>query len=51
MAAALPLRLHHNAYVCADQERTRRFYEDVIGLPLLPPGSRRRSSRSFPAAG
>src|SRR5882724_750117 len=32
---ALPLRLHHNAYVCADQERTRRFYEDVIGLPLL----------------
>jgi catechol 2,3-dioxygenase-like lactoylglutathione lyase family enzyme len=37
MAASnsLPLRLHHNAYVCADQERTRRFYEDVIGLPLL----------------
>lgn len=32
---ALPLRLHHNAYVCADQEQTRRFYEDVIGLPLL----------------
>lgn len=32
---ALPLRLHHNAYVCADQERTRRFYEDIIGLPLL----------------
>lgn len=34
-SSALPLRLHHNAYVCADQERTRRFYEDVIGLPLL----------------
>ncbi len=33
--SALPLRLHHNAYVCADQERTRRFYEDIIGLPLL----------------
>lgn len=32
---ALPLRLHHNAYVCADPERTRHFYEDVIGLPLL----------------
>jgi glyoxylase I family protein len=31
----LPLRLHHNAYVCADQERTRHFYEDIIGLPLL----------------
>lgn len=34
-ADALPLRLHHNAYVCADQERTRHFYEDIIGLPLL----------------
>ncbi len=33
--ATLPLRLHHNAYVCADQERTRAFYEDIIGLPLL----------------
>jgi glyoxylase I family protein len=31
----LPQRLHHNAYVCADQERTRRFYEDVLGLPLI----------------
>lgn len=33
--AGLPSRLHHHAYVCADQERTRRFYEDVIGLPLI----------------
>ncbi len=32
---ALPLRLHHNAYVCANQERTRHFYEDIVGLPLL----------------
>ncbi len=25
-----------NAYVCADQERTRHFYEDIVGLlPLL----------------
>ena len=31
----LPERLHHHAYVCADQERTRRFYEDVLGLPLI----------------
>lgn len=31
----LPTRLHHNAYVCADQEKTRHFYEDIIGLPLL----------------
>lgn len=27
-------RLHHTAYVSADQERTRHFYEDVIGIPL-----------------
>jgi catechol 2,3-dioxygenase-like lactoylglutathione lyase family enzyme len=33
--ATLPERLHHNAYVCADQERTRRFYEDIVGLPLI----------------
>ena len=33
--AALPQRLHHNAYVCADQARTRAFYEDVLGLPLI----------------
>jgi glyoxylase I family protein len=33
--AKLPERLHHNAYVCADQERTRAFYEDVLGLPLI----------------
>jgi glyoxylase I family protein len=31
----LPSRLHHTAYVSSDLERTRRFYEDVIGLPLL----------------
>ena len=31
----LPLRLHHNAYVTKDQEKTRQFYEDVIGLPLV----------------
>ena len=29
-----PTRLHHNAYVCADQEATRHFYEDIVGLPL-----------------
>ena len=31
----LPIRLHHNAYVTRDQEKTRRFYEDVIGMPLV----------------
>jgi len=30
-----PLRLHHNAYVTSDQEKTRQFYEDVIGMPLI----------------
>ncbi|MFC1440164.1 VOC family protein [Streptacidiphilus sp. N1-10] len=32
--AALPSRLHHTAYVTKDQEATRAFYEEVIGLPL-----------------
>jgi catechol 2,3-dioxygenase-like lactoylglutathione lyase family enzyme len=31
----LPKRLHHTAYVTADMEKTRHFYEDIIGLPLL----------------
>ena len=30
-----PGRLHHHAFVVADQERTRQFYEDVVGLPLI----------------
>ncbi|MEI9988687.1 MAG: VOC family protein [Rhizomicrobium sp.] len=33
--ATLPSRLHHNAYVTKDMEATRKFYEDVIGLPLV----------------
>ncbi|MEX1994477.1 MAG: VOC family protein [Steroidobacteraceae bacterium] len=33
--ARLPTRLHHTAYVSRDLEATRKFYEDVIGLPLL----------------
>lgn len=33
-AAGLPRRLHHNAFVVKDQEATRHFYEDVLGLPL-----------------
>jgi catechol 2,3-dioxygenase-like lactoylglutathione lyase family enzyme len=32
---ALPDRLHHTAYVTRDMEATRKFYEEVIGLPLL----------------
>jgi glyoxylase I family protein len=30
-----PLRLHHHATVTDDQERNRKFYEDVIGVPLV----------------
>lgn len=30
-----PLRLHHNAYVVQDLEKTRQFYEDMMGMPLL----------------
>jgi len=31
----LPSRLHHTAYVTRDLEATRRFYEEIIGLPLV----------------
>jgi glyoxylase I family protein len=31
----LPNRLHHTAYVTKDLEKTRAFYEDVLGLPLV----------------
>lgn len=34
-ATKLPSRLHHTAYVSSDLERTRHFYEDIIGLPLM----------------
>lgn len=34
-SAKLPTRLHHTAYVSKDLEATRKFYEEVIGLPLL----------------
>jgi glyoxylase I family protein len=32
--ATRPTRLHHTAYVTRDLEKTRAFYEDIIGLPL-----------------
>lgn len=31
----LPSRLHHNARVTNDQEMTRKFYEDLLGFPLV----------------
>ena len=30
-----PSRLHHYAFMTNDQEATRAFYEDLIGLPLV----------------
>jgi catechol 2,3-dioxygenase-like lactoylglutathione lyase family enzyme len=27
--------LHHNAYRCRDSEKTRQFYSDFLGLPLV----------------
>jgi glyoxylase I family protein len=35
MANSLPSRLHHTAYVVKDLAKTRTFYEDVLGFPLL----------------
>jgi glyoxylase I family protein len=35
MAATRPTRLHHTAYVTKDLRKTRAFYEDLIGLPLV----------------
>ena len=29
------MRLHHTAYVTRDLEATRKFYEEVIGMPLV----------------
>ena len=34
-SARLPSRLHHTAYVTRDLEATRKFYEELIGLPLV----------------
>lgn len=35
-APTVPIRsLHHFAYRCRDCEETRRFYEDLLGLPLV----------------
>jgi glyoxylase I family protein len=31
----LPLRLHHHAWVTKDQEANRRFFEELLGMPLV----------------
>jgi glyoxylase I family protein len=33
--ASVPGRMHHNAFVTRDMEATRRYYEELIGLPLV----------------
>src|SRR5690606_21371116 len=34
-AMRLPLRLHHHAWVTKDQEANRRFFEELLGMPLV----------------
>jgi len=38
-------RLHHKAYVTDDQEATRHFYEDLVGLPLVATWCERENLR------
>lgn len=35
LLAEPPQRLHHHAYVVRDQELNRRFFEDLLGIPLV----------------
>lgn len=35
MSSPSASRLHHTAYVTKDLEKTRAFYEDLLGLPLV----------------
>jgi glyoxylase I family protein len=35
LLSRLPLRLHHHAYVVRDHEANRRFFEDLLGIPLV----------------
>jgi glyoxylase I family protein len=44
----IPSRMHHHSYVCADQEETRRFYEGIIGLPLLATWVEQAELEGFP---
>jgi catechol 2,3-dioxygenase-like lactoylglutathione lyase family enzyme len=35
LLSMLPSRLHHNAFVVKDHEINRRFFEDLLGIPLV----------------
>jgi glyoxylase I family protein len=30
-----PLRLHHLAIICSDYARSRHFYSEILGLPII----------------
>jgi catechol 2,3-dioxygenase-like lactoylglutathione lyase family enzyme len=42
--------LHHNAWRCSDSERTRRFYEDFLGLPFVGAHEIRQTYTGRPTA-
>ena len=41
-------RFHHVAYVVKDPERTRYFYEDLVGLPLVATWAERGEVAAYP---
>ena len=41
-------RMHHIAYVVKDQNATRHFYEDVVGLPLIATWAEVNEFQAFP---
>jgi glyoxylase I family protein len=43
----LPLRLHHHAFVVHDQEANRKFFEDVLGMPLVATWCERTYNRDL----
>ena len=43
----LPLRLHHHAYAVKDQEVNRRFFEDLLGMPLVATWCERVFNKDF----
>lgn len=43
----LPLRLHHHAYVVRDHETNRRFFEDLLGIPLVATWCEKSFSREL----
>ncbi|MGH2518559.1 MAG: VOC family protein [Chloroflexota bacterium] len=45
----IPNRLHHAAWVTRDQEETRRFYEELIGLPLAATWAETRNDGAGPS--